>query len=97
MVRPAVVEFLELAASGAGGEVDLEEVVLQEGCRASGIAVRDLARHGVHVSVVAIKRGTDPVKLRPGPDEPFEPGDRVIVVGDRDDLARLAELAQSGR
>jgi K+/H+ antiporter YhaU regulatory subunit KhtT len=58
-----------------------------------GLTLRQLAERGIRVSVVAIKRGGSPLLLNPGPEEEFQRGDLVIVVGDSDNLARLAKLA----
>lgn len=87
-------EFFELTDPGTGGEVDLEEVVLSARCQVEGVALRALHERGVAVSVVAIKRGRERIRLRPGPDEELRGGDRVVAIGDRENLARLAELAQ---
>jgi voltage-gated potassium channel len=89
--RPAVVEFLELSTPGSGAKIDLEEVVLDETSRVANLALRDLAERGISVSVVAIKRGEGPIQLRPSPEDVLRPGDRVIVVGDRPNLVRMAE------
>jgi K+/H+ antiporter YhaU regulatory subunit KhtT len=43
--------------------------------------------------VVAIKRGEEALRLQPGPDEELCAGDRVVALGDRENLARLASLA----
>ncbi len=43
--------------------------------------------------VVAIKRGESPIKLSPGPDHRIFAGDRVVVVGDKENLIRLEELS----
>jgi voltage-gated potassium channel len=93
ILRPAVVEFLELSSPGRGGEVDLEEVVLPEGSPVHDVALRDLSGLGIQVSVVAIKRGDDPIRVKPGPDDVLRAGDHVIVVGDRPNLERLTALA----
>jgi K+/H+ antiporter YhaU regulatory subunit KhtT len=42
---------------------------------------------------VAIKRGEEALRLQPGPDEELCAGDRVVALGDRESLARLASLA----
>lgn len=96
IVRPTVVDFIELASAGAGGEIALEEIALAGGCRAAGLSLRDLPARGVRVAVVAIKRGEEPIRLRPGADDALQAGDRVIAVGDRDNLRRLADLAAAG-
>ena len=93
LLRPGVVEFLELSNPGTGAEVDLEEVVLSPRCQVEGIPLRELRDRGVRVSVVAIKRGSEPIRIGPGPDELLRGGDRVIAIGDRPNLARLADLA----
>jgi K+/H+ antiporter YhaU regulatory subunit KhtT len=50
----------------------------------------------VRVSVVAIKGEGEALRLSPGASDVLHGGDRVIVVGDRENLARLAELARGG-
>ena len=95
IVRPAVVEFLELASPGGGAEIDLEEIALSAQSGVTSLPLRDLPSRGIRVSVVAIKRGDEPILLQPGPDEVLEAGDRVIVVGDRESLRRLAAEAEA--
>ncbi|MFN7975004.1 MAG: TrkA family potassium uptake protein [Acidobacteriota bacterium] len=91
IIRPTVVDFIELSAPGSGADVDLEEVVVAPGCE--GIPLRDLPSRGVRVAVVAIKRGDDPPRLSPSADDVLRVGDRVVAVGDRENLKRLATLA----
>jgi voltage-gated potassium channel len=93
IVRPGVVEFLELSAPGDGAEVDLEEVVLSAGSRLIDRALKDLKPLGMPLAVIAIKRGSESLKIRPGADEVLREGDRVVVVGHHDVLGRLAEMA----
>ena len=95
LLRPGVVEFLELADPGTDSEIDLEEVLLSSRSKVEGIPLRSLPDHGVSVSVIAIKRGDEPIRLRPGPDEVLRGGDRVIAIGDRANLARLATAAHA--
>jgi voltage-gated potassium channel len=97
IVRPGVVEFLELSDAGTAREIDLEEVRIGEQSAACGVRLRELPERGVRVSVVAIKRGEDPLRLQPGPDDELCAGDRVIALGDRENLGRLAALASATR
>lgn len=97
ILRPAVVDFMELAAPGGGAEIDLEEVAVAAGSELASLRVGALAERGVRVSVVAIKRDTQPLILNPQPDQEIRAGDRVVVVGARDDVNRLAEIAASHR
>jgi voltage-gated potassium channel len=93
LVRPAVVEFIELTTPGSGEEVDLEEVRLDPKSPLVGARLDALPSRGVRVSVVAIKADGAPLRLNPGASDTLRGGDRMIVVGDRVNLARLAELA----
>jgi voltage-gated potassium channel len=95
LLRPGVVEFLELADPGTEGEIDLEEVLLSARSEVGGIPLRRLTDHGISVSVIAIKRGDEPIRLRPGPDEVLRGGDRVVAIGDRANLTRLAAVAHA--
>lgn len=94
IVRPGVVEFLQLSDAGTGAEVDLEEVLLREASAVAGAQLRELSERGVRISVVAIKHGDETLLLQPGPDYELRAGDRVIALGDKENLARLAQLAQ---
>lgn len=93
IVRPAVVDFIELASPGTGGEIDLEQIAIHPGCRVCGLPLRELPQHGVRVSVVAIKRADRASLIRPTAGDTIEAGDILVVVGDPENLGRLAELA----
>jgi voltage-gated potassium channel len=95
LLRPRVVEFLELSDPGEGAEVALEEVVLSTASRVDGVPIGQLHEHGLHIAVVAIKRGDEPIRLNPTAKDVLCGGDHVVVVGDRDNLKRLAAAAQS--
>jgi voltage-gated potassium channel len=92
ILRPSVVDFLTLTAPGSEGEMDLEEIVVKEASALNGLTLRELPGRNIRVSVVAIKRGESPIQLNPGPDHRIFSGDRVVIVGDRDNLQRLEEL-----
>lgn len=95
IVRPAVVDFIELSRPGAEAPIDLEEVVIGSGSRLDGIRVGDIASLGVSVQVVAVKRLGQETQLNPDADDALEARDHVVVVGDHDSLQRLASAAES--
>ena len=94
IVRPTVVEFIELTTPGSSEEVDLEEVQLSTRSPLVGTTLDALPARGVRVSVVAIKGEGAPLRVNPGARDVLRGGDRVIVVGDRENLRQLAELAE---
>ncbi len=89
-----MVDFIELASPGVGAPIDLEEVVLSEGCGIDQTPLRDLPARGVRIAVVAIKRAGQPTTLIPGADDVLHAGDHVVVVGDRESVRNLALLAE---
>lgn len=96
IVRPAVVDFIELSTPGAEAPIDLEEVVIGTDSRLDGIRVGGIAELGVELQVVAVKRLGQDTKLNPRGDFRLAARDHIVVVGDHDDLRRLASLAEPG-
>lgn len=90
ILRPAVVDFLELATPGKGDEVDLEEIMVQPGSRLPGKKVGDIERESPRLRIVALKRG-DKTSLIPDAMMEIQPGDYLVAIGDRASLSRLAE------
>lgn len=93
LTRPGVVEFLELVDPATGAEIALEEVVVSIGSRLDGLALRDLPARDLWISIIAIRRGDEKLRLHPQGDDVLLGNDRVIAVGDRDNLERLASAA----
>lgn len=93
ILRPAVVDFMQLSAPGTGTEIDLEEVVVAPRSPLVGVRVDGLAERGARVAVVAIKREGAPLAINPGSEFALANGDRVVVIGDRDSVRCLADLA----
>lgn len=93
IVRPALVDFVELFRSGAGADMQLEEVELMEGCKLHSMRLSELKNEEIHGLVVAIRSPNQKTKMRPGASERMHAGDRVVVIGDSESLVRMANLA----
>jgi voltage-gated potassium channel len=91
ILRPAVVDFLELATPGRGHEVDLEELRVVANSPLIGKTIEAIERGVPRVRVVALKRGTDPIALIPDSATVIEPGDHLVAIGERASLKQLAE------
>ncbi|MBW2371639.1 MAG: potassium channel protein [Deltaproteobacteria bacterium] len=96
IVRPAVVDFLELSRVGGEAPIDLEEVRVGAGCALCDWTLADLVGRGVHVNVVAVRRDGK-TQLSPAESETLRAGDRIVVVGDKENPGRLATLAQGSK
>lgn len=92
-LRPAVVDFVQLATSSENLDLMMEEILIGEG---SGIAGRTLIeatlRQRFGVVVVGIQRRDGTMAFNPEPDVSMHAGDRLVVLGRQESLRKL-ELA----
>jgi len=93
ILRPAVVDFLEISRPRYGEEVDLEEVRIAPGCALAGQSVRELERRVQRLRIVGLKRGEARIELVPDEATQVFSGDLLVAIGDRESLARIASLA----
>jgi voltage-gated potassium channel len=94
ILRPSVVDFLEIAAPGRGEEVDLEEIRLSPGSPMVGAAIGMVEQRHDRLRIVALKREGEPIRLVPPPGTEVRDGDHLVVIGARRSLEDLAQLAQ---
>jgi voltage-gated potassium channel len=95
ILRPSVVDFLEIGRPRQGSEVDLEEVRVGTGSPLAGRTVRELEAEAPGVRIVAVKRVGESMLLAPVADTTVGIGDHVVVIGSRGPLLSLAESAAS--
>jgi len=89
IMRPSVVDFLELSFPGRGAEIDLEEVRVAEGSALVGQPIAAVEHGATRLRIVALKRGDAPSMLIPDPATRIEAGDFLVAIGDRETLRRL--------
>jgi voltage-gated potassium channel len=89
VMRPSVVDFLELSFPGRGAEIDLEEIRVAEGSALVGQPISAVEQSSTRLRIVALKRGSAPSTLIPDPATRIEAGDFLVAIGDRDTLRRL--------
>ncbi len=94
ILRPSVVDFLELSMPGRGDEVDLEQIQISAASPLVGKTIEAVEREGHKLRIVALKRGNDPIGLIPDPATEVRSGDLLVAIGDRSSLKRLAEIVQ---
>jgi voltage-gated potassium channel len=95
ILRPAVVDFLELSRPRYGEQVDLEEVRIAAGCTLAGETVGQVERRAPRLRVVGLKRGEGRIELVPDESAQVRSGDLLVAIGDRESLTRIAQLAAS--
>jgi voltage-gated potassium channel len=91
VLRPAVVDFVEMA--GQGGEIEMDQVKLSDGSRLVGKSLKDLElphRLGVHVCAVQ-RSGGEPI-YQPSPDFVLETNDTLVLIGPTGSAAAVAKM-----
>ena len=95
VLRPTVMDFIELATRSDYLELQIEEIEIEPGSALAGRSLKDSrVRQDLGIIIVAIKQpdGTD--DLQPAsPRSLMEAGDLLITLGHRDQLDRLETLA----
>jgi voltage-gated potassium channel len=94
VARPSVVDFITLAdRAGIPADISLEEVRVAKGSKIEACRLRELPARRLQLHVVAIKREGEPTRFQPGGEDELRADDRVVVVGDAENLRRIADLA----
>ena len=80
VLRPAVVDFVEMA--GQGGEIEMDQVKLAEGSKLVGKSLKELELpHRIGVHVCAVQRGGGEPVYQPAPDFVLAAGDTLVLIG----------------
>ena len=90
ILRPSVVDFLQLVASGRDSEVDLEEIKISPTSVAVGMTIAEVQQENPRLRIVALKRNDKALEMIPAPDTKIEPDDLLVAIGESDSLKRLA-------
>jgi voltage-gated potassium channel len=87
LTNPTAVEFAELVTSRSHLAIEMNDVPIRPGSSLEGHTLRDadVGRH-TGVIVIAVKRADGRVEFPPAGDEPFAPGDSIVVLGRRSNL-----------
>jgi voltage-gated potassium channel len=92
ILRPSVVDFLQLSVPGRESEVDLEEIRISRESPAAGKTIASVERENPRLRIVAIRRSDRQLEMIPSPETQIEPDDLLVVIGESDSLKRLASV-----
>ncbi len=90
ILRPTVIDFIELAIHDRSLDLQMEEITVREGTE-----IRDLSlmqsgiRKDFDLIVVAIKKKSGEMVFNPSPQALIEEGDTLVLLGDKENLSRL--------
>jgi voltage-gated potassium channel len=93
-LRPAVVDFVEIATSSDNLELSMEEIRVEEGSSIAGQALSAaIPRDKVNVVVVGIQRAHGRMEFNPTASTVLNAGDHLIVLGSTANLKALERAA----
>lgn len=97
-LKPAVVEFMELATPRVQLQLSLEEVRVREESPLAGLSLAESEiRRRCGVIIVAIKRQDNEMAFNPHPSETIQADDVLVALGEGEDLETLEKLCGQGR
>ncbi|OGQ26829.1 MAG: hypothetical protein A2138_14415 [Deltaproteobacteria bacterium RBG_16_71_12] len=94
VLRPSVLDFIDLATRTQHIELQMEETFVREGSVLIGKKLSESMTREHRIIVVAIKRQSGAMEFNPGGATVLEQGDTLISLGHRHDLDRLERLAR---
>lgn len=97
LLRPAVLDVLDLATHYRSLELQIEEVTVFEGGFAEGMTLEGSSiRDKLGLIVIAIKKADGQMLFNPGPESRIEAGDRLVVMGETPSLRELERRMRVG-
>jgi voltage-gated potassium channel len=96
-LRPAVVDFVQLATSSDNLDLNMEQVQIAQGAALAGRSIIDAnLRQRFGVIVVGIQRATGAMEFNPPPEAIMGVGDYLVVLGQAKNLRELEAAAGHG-
>ncbi|MGB8951508.1 MAG: potassium channel protein [Candidatus Aminicenantales bacterium] len=90
LIRPTVVDFVDLIIRRKELSLYMEEFVVKKNTRIENKTLKGCnLRQEANVIVVAIKKPGEDIVFNPSPDIQIEMGDTLLVLGDKEDIARF--------
>lgn len=91
-LRPAVVDFVQLATTSGHLDLSMEQVRISEGSALIGQTIADAGiRQRFGVIIVAIRRAEGTMEFNPSPESLIRAGDEMVVLGRPESVKALGE------
>ena len=93
ILRPAVVDFIELAVHDRSMELQLEEINVRKSSKFIGVSLKDSGiRQDLGLIIVSIKKLSGDMEFNPSSESKIELGDTVLALGEKKNLLRLEKI-----
>jgi voltage-gated potassium channel len=94
-LQPELAQIFDIVVDGNAVEFRVEELDIHPDCAVAGKTLRDSGiRQDSGALVLAVEGGGDKPVINPGPDVTLMPGERLVVVGTKQQVDKAAELLQ---
>ena len=98
ILRPNVVEFMEIESSGTEEDIAIEEVIVPEGSILDGVLLKDSdLKNKLDLMVISIKKPDKTIHFNPAANTKIEVGDILVLIGRKENLTRLDLLTRNGK
>lgn len=98
LLRPAVADFLELAAMTERLDLEIEQIEINRGSPFLNHALRDTGiRSDLDVIIIAIRRADGEMIFNPSADTVIQEHDALVAMGSHSSLERLERIANPGQ
>ena len=92
-LKPAVVDFMSLAANGASEGIKIEELVIKDNSKLAGTTLKDSGiRSELGITVIGVQKKGHDIYYSPPPDFHIDEGDTLIIVGASSQMDKLETL-----
>lgn len=96
-LQPELAQIFDVVVSGRAFEFRVEELDIAPQCVFAGKTIAESGiRQATGTLILAVEEGDDGVVINPGPDQRLNPGERLVVVGTKEQVDRAAELLRPG-
>ncbi len=96
VLRPAVLDFIDLATKSEHLELQLEEVQVRAGSKLAGARLdAGRVRSDLNVIIVAVKRAGERMTFNPPDEAKIAQGDTLVMLGPRAKLDELERMARA--
>lgn len=92
-LQPELAQIFDVVINGNAVEFRVEELDIAPECGFTGKSIRDSGiRQESGATILAIESGDDSVIVNPGPEVMLRAGERLVVVGTKDQVDRAAKM-----
>jgi voltage-gated potassium channel len=98
ILRPSVVDFIEIATASENLELQIEEIIISAGSVLAGKALVDSGiRQSMGIIIVGIKQADGHMVFNPPSSQVIEPNSVLITLGEQPAITQLEKLAKGGQ